>query len=89
MSHRHPFSPDEVQKMAADLMEKGMHPSRVRRYLQQYGIHWSYEYTGQLPGLRAKRRAFRRAGLEPCACGGGKKIGTEMCDTCLEKKWAP
>lgn len=89
---RIPYTHQEINAMALALLEKGLHPSKVRDRLQEHGISWHYQYLsiGPTVGRKERLRNLKRQGLTICqGCNGAKAIGAILCPDCLEKKWSP
>jgi hypothetical protein len=86
------FTHAEINAMALALLEKGLHPKKVRQALQTKGISWHYQFmhTGPWVGRGERLRRLKKLRQDICGkCDGAKTIGALMCDSCLEKKWAP
>lgn len=69
--------------------QAGVHPSLIRRKLQELGIHWGYEYPRHQGG-RERRKRLRKAGLCEEGCGAYAPSTREprMCDDCAAKAWS-
>lgn len=87
------FTSDEVNQMAVQLLNKGLHPKLVREALRKRGVTWEYHYLPAVnPWLqkRERLRRLKRLGQTICqGCDGAKRIGAPLCGECLEKKWSP
>lgn len=85
------FTAEDIEGMAHALEAAGMGPKQIRMRLREQGVRWSYQYQGGT-GRSARDRGLRQKGLQLCICGQGTFRFTDgaanLCQTCLEKKWA-
>lgn len=73
------------------MLEKGLHPSEIRKRLATAGIVWSYQWRRTEPGKRERARHLKAVGLKACTqCGHGYDCTqtSDLCADCLQQKWA-
>jgi hypothetical protein len=91
--------------LVSQLLEKGYHPSQVRRALQAKGVPWRYRFStvkdGRRTAIQGERERVRRlksVGLKPCKADPRSpncdkvisfSLDSDSCLACLSERFRP